>query len=116
MADTVATYPRIVAVVETPTGGTVSIDGRTRPVAGPDEQGVRKEIHALVTATAMELHRPVRLTTRDARGEQQFAVHPDGRMEPLSLLDETAAVPPTVPAVDDEPVEAPRARAAAAAI
>lgn len=36
-------------------------------------------------------------------------------MEPLSLLDETAAVPPTVPAVDDEPVEAPRARAAAAA-
>lgn len=116
MSDTVATYPRIVAVVETPTGGTVSIDGRTTPVAGPDEQGVRKEIHALVTATAMELHRPVRLTTRDALGEQQFAVHPDGRMEPLSLLDETAAVPSAAPVDVEEPAQAEATPAAPAPV
>lgn len=104
MSDTAATYPRIVAVVETATGGTVSIDGRTTPVDGVDEQDVRKEIHALVTATAIELHRPVRLTTRDALGEQQFAVHPDGRMEPLTVLDQAAAIPaqPT----SDEPITA----------
>ncbi len=113
MTDTVATYPRIVAVVDTPTGGTVSIDGRTTPVEGVDEQAVRKEIHALVTATAIELHRPVRLTTRDSLGEQQFAVHPDGRMEPLTLLDEASAIPAatapatTAPPVDDPPAAAP---------
>lgn len=106
MSDTVTTYPRIVAVVETPTAGTVSIDGRTTPVLGVDEQGVRKEIHALVTATAMELHRPVRLTTRDAMGEQQFAVHPDGRMEPLSVLHGTAAVPRTAAAAVEELAQA----------
>lgn len=108
MTDPVATYPRIVAVVDTPTGGTVSIDGRTTPVEGVDEQAVRKEIHALVTATAIELHRPVRLTTRDSLGEQQFAVHPDGRMEALTLLDEASAVAaPATPAVDEPPASAP---------
>lgn len=110
MTDTVATYPRIVAVVDTPTGGTVSIDGRTTPVEGVDEQAVRKEIHALVTATAIEMHRPVRLTTRDSMGEQQFAVHPDGRMEPLTPLDEASAVTAAAPPVVDEaPVAAPPA-------
>ncbi|MCT2085611.1 chromosome partitioning protein [Microbacterium enclense] len=110
MTDPVATYPRIVAVVDTPTGGTVSIDGRTTPVEGVDEQAVRKEIHALVTATAIELHRPVRLTTRDSLGEQQFAVHPDGRMEALTLLDEASAVAaPATPAVDEPPASAPAA-------
>ena len=117
MTDTVATYPRIVAVVDTPTGGTVSIDGRTTPVEGVDEQAVRKEIHALVTATAIELHRPVRLTTRDSLGEQQFAVHPDGRMEALTPLDEASAVsaPTTAPAapVTDERPAAPMTRAEA---
>lgn len=110
MTDPVATYPRIVAVVDTPTGGTVSIDGRTTPVEGVDEQAVRKEIHALVTATAIELHRPVRLTTRDSLGEQQFAVHPDGRMEALTPLDEASAVAaPATPAVDEPPASAPAA-------
>lgn len=110
MTDPVATYPRIVAVVDTPTGGTVSIDGRTTPVEGVDEQAVRKEIHALVTATAIELHRPVRLTTRDSLGEQQFAVHPDGRMEALTPLDEASAVSaPASPVVDSPPAGAPAA-------
>lgn len=106
MSDTVATYPRIVAVVEAPTSGTVSIDGRPTPVQGADEQAVRKEIHALVTATAMELHRAVRLTTRDTVGEQDFAVYPDGRMEPLTGIDPAAAVtveqPPTAPQLPSE--------------
>ncbi|HOV99843.1 MAG TPA: chromosome partitioning protein [Rhodoglobus sp.] len=110
MTDTVATYPRIVAVVDTATGGTVSIDGRTTPVEGVDEQAVRKEIHALVTATAIELHRPVRLTTRDSLGEQQFAVHPDGRMEALTPLDEASAVSaPAAPVADQPPAAAPAA-------
>ncbi len=110
MTDPVATYPRIVAVVDTPTGGTVSIDGRMTPVEGVDEQAVRKEIHALVTATAIELHRPVRLTTRDSLGEQQFAVHPDGRMEALTPLDEASAVSaPASPVIDSPPAGAPAA-------
>lgn len=129
MSDTVATYPRIVAVVEAPTSGTVSIDGRATPVEGADEQAVRKEIHALVTATALELHRAVRLTTRDTVGEQEFAVYPDGRMEPLTAIDTAAAVvvdqppvataptlPPVVPApsaVDAAPAPYPAAPAEA---
>lgn len=99
MNDPVPTFPRIEATVGTDATGTVAINGVTQPVTGTSDQGVREEILAVVTATANDMGRPVRLTTRDALGEQELAVHPDGHVEALTDLDASAAVatpaPPT---------------------
>jgi MinD-like ATPase involved in chromosome partitioning or flagellar assembly len=99
MNDPVPTFPRIEATVGTDATGTVAINGVTQPVTGTTDQGVREEILAVVTATANDMGRAVRLTTRDALGEQELAVHPDGHVEALTALDASAAVatpaPPT---------------------
>jgi MinD-like ATPase involved in chromosome partitioning or flagellar assembly len=97
MNDPVPTFPRIEATVGTDATGTVAINGVTQPVTGTTDQGVREEILAVVTATANDMGRPVRLTTRDALGEQELAVHPDGHVEALTGLDASAAVATPAP-------------------
>ncbi|SDZ48562.1 MinD/ParA family ATP-binding protein [Herbiconiux ginsengi] len=94
---TVPTFPKIEATVETDATGTVSINGHVQDVSASTDSAVRAEIVALVTATAIEFGRPVRLHTRDPLGEQDLAVHPDGHIEPLSGLDAAGAVMPTEP-------------------
>lgn len=103
MTGTVPTFPRIEATVSPDATGIVTINGNSETVAGSDDQAVRAEILAKVTGTAVEMGRPVRLTTRDAFGEQLLAVHPDGRVEALSGFHATAAVIPTTPPVVDSP-------------
>ncbi|ANP74863.1 hypothetical protein PA27867_3956 (plasmid) [Cryobacterium arcticum] len=97
MTAPVPTFPAIEATVFGETAGTVVINGISHPVSGNDVQAVRAEILALVTGTALEMGRPVRLTTRDSLGEQLLAVHPDGHVESLTDLDATAAVVVTPP-------------------
>ena len=116
MTDAVPTFPRIEATIAADQTGVVAINGVSQAVSGADDQAVRAEIIALVTATAIEFNRPVRLTTRDALGEQILAVYPDGHVEALTGLTEPAAfspaavssVPsipqPSVPATDGQPL------------
>ncbi|WP_104131593.1 cobalamin biosynthesis protein CobQ [Cryobacterium sp. M91] len=92
MIDTVPTFPRIEATVAADATGTVAINGAMRSLSGADEQAVRAEILTLVTVTATDMGRPVRLNTRDPLGEQLLAVYPDGHVEALSDLDAAAAV------------------------
>jgi MinD-like ATPase involved in chromosome partitioning or flagellar assembly len=105
MNDPVPTFPKIEATVAADATGTVAINGVSQPVSGADDQAVREEILAVVTATANDMGRPVRLTTRDALGEQQLAVHPDGHVEALTDLNASAAVVTPTPqvAVDGTP-------------
>jgi len=104
MTITVPTFPTIEATVDADATGTVAINGATRSVSGVDEQAVRTEILTLVTVTANEMGRPVRLTTRDSLGEQLLAVYPDGHVEALSTLNASgAAVTPVAPPVADAP-------------
>ena len=95
MTDAVPTFPRIEATIAADQTGVVAINGISQAVSGADDQAVRAEIIALVTATAIEFNRPVRLTTRDALGEQILAVYPDGHVEALTGLTEPAAFSPT---------------------
>ena len=88
MTDAVPTFPRIEATIAADQTGVVAINGVSQAVSGADDQAVRAEIIALVTATAIEFNRPVRLTTRDALGEQILAVYPDGHVEALTALTE----------------------------
>lgn len=91
MTETVPTFPRIEAAIAADHTGAVAINGVSQAVSGADDQAVRAEIIALVTATATEFNRPVRLTTRDALGEQVLAVYPDGHVEALTGLTEPPA-------------------------
>jgi putative peptide zinc metalloprotease protein len=110
MADTVPEFPRIEATI-TPRlrgegfDGVVNVSGTVHDIGGRDDNAVRREVLALVTATALELNRPVRVTTRDTLGSQELAVFPDGHTEALSLFDASNAVPTPVP----PPVAAPPA-------
>lgn len=109
MTETVPTFPKIEAAITADQAGIVSINGVSQPVAGADEQEVRSEILALVTATAAEMGRPVRLTTRDSLGGQTIAVHPDGHREALTGLDVSAAVitPASSPPLDPHTAASP---------
>jgi MinD-like ATPase involved in chromosome partitioning or flagellar assembly len=103
----VPTFPKIEATVAADATGTVAINGVSRPVSGADDQAVREEILAVVTATANDMGRPVRLTTHDALGEQQLAVHPDGRVEALTGLDASAAFLTPTPLVAENNTHPP---------
>ena len=104
MTDPVPTFPKIEATVAADATGTVVINGVSRAVSGADDQAVREEILAVVTATANDMGRAVRLTTRDAFGEQQLAVHPDGHVEALTDLSASSAVAtPTLSVAADTP-------------
>ncbi|MFC5932224.1 MinD/ParA family ATP-binding protein [Cryobacterium melibiosiphilum] len=102
MIETVPTFPRIEATVAADATGTVAINGVMQSLSGEDEQSVRAEILTLVTATANDMGRPVRLNTRDPLGEQQLAVYPDGHVEALSDLDASAALVTTTLSADQQ--------------
>ncbi|WP_104131470.1 cobalamin biosynthesis protein CobQ [Cryobacterium sp. M91] len=103
MIETVPIFPRIEATVAADATGTVAINGVMQSVAGADEQAVRAEILTLVTVTATNMGRPVRLNTRDRLGEQLLAVYPDGHVEALSDLAAAATVGAPVPAPITDP-------------
>lgn len=107
MIDPVPTFPKIEATVTADATGTLTINGIPRPVSGADDQAVREEILATVAATAHDMGRAVRLTTRDALGEQQLAVHPDGRVEALTGLDASAALATPTPSVAENNTHPP---------
>ncbi|WP_104129571.1 cobalamin biosynthesis protein CobQ [Cryobacterium sp. N21] len=101
MIETVPTFPRIEATVAADATGTVAINGVMQSVVGADEQAVRAEILTLVTVTATDMGRPVRLNTRDRLGEQLLAVYPDGHVEALSDRATAATAGAPVPAPVD---------------
>ena len=107
MTETVPTFPRIEATVAADATGTVAINGVMQSLSAADEQSVRAEILTLVTATANDMGRPVRLNTRDPLGEQQLAVYPDGHVEALSDLDASAALV-KAPAAADQQASVPK--------
>ena len=114
MTDQIPTFPTIDAVIVSVDTGTVTINGIVQPITGNDEQSVRSEILRTVTATATLMGRPVRLTTHDASGVQQLAVHPDGHVEALTPL--TASAPNAPVAAEHVPASAGHAHSAASAV
>jgi len=115
MTDTIPAFPKIEARVDADATGSLAINGLEQTLAGQDEQALRSEILELVTATANEMGRPVRMTTRDPSGEQLLAVFPDGHVEVLVELEPETQRPrtgvrkPSVPnefVLADQPIRA----------
>ena len=112
MTDPIPAFPIIDAAVSGDDTGVVTINGISQTINGRDGHDVRAEILRTVTATATMMGRPVRLTTRDDLGEQQLAVHPDGRVEALTNLDAKAATPVRSPTVEPPATASPTANPA----
>ncbi|WP_427019528.1 MinD/ParA family ATP-binding protein (plasmid) [Pseudarthrobacter sp. P1] len=93
-------FPKIAAVLRANGTGEVTINGTSHPIQAADEAAVLREALRLITDTAAELGRPVKVTTTDPDGQGQIVVTPEG------TVSEHAPVK-TTPRRQKDPVVAP---------
>ena len=92
-APTVARWPKFSATLDADGTGVLTIDGRDHPLDAAHIDAARAAVLERVTKTAVELERPVRLTTTDPDGEWELAIGPDGSVRELAA--QPAAPAPT---------------------
>lgn len=93
-------FPKIDAVLRANGTGEVTINGTSHPIQAESESGVLREALRLITDTAAQLGRPVKVTTNDPDGQGLIVVSPEG------AVSEAAPVKP-VPRRQKEPAAAP---------
>lgn len=71
-------FPKIDAVLRTNGTGEVTINGTSHAIEAVDEAAVLKEALALITETAAQLGRPVKVSTTDPDGQGTIIVSPEG--------------------------------------
>lgn len=71
-------FPKIDAVLRANGTGEVTINGTSHPFQAEDEATVLREALRLITDTAAQLGRPVKVTTTDPDGQGQIIVSPEG--------------------------------------
>ncbi len=96
-ASTIPAFPRIEATIVPTTDdratGVLVVNGVPMPFEEATEDDIRRSILSSVRGTAEQMHRAVRLTTHDRYGTQELAVSPNGVTQPLTDLDQSAAIP-----------------------
>lgn len=104
-------FPKIDAVLRANGTGEVTINGTSHAIQADDEAAVLREALRLITDTAAQLGRPVKVSTTDPDGQGLIVVSPEG------LVSEASQAKPSPrrqknpePAVSDPaPVQAPAA-------
>ncbi|BCW77846.1 hypothetical protein NicSoilB11_41710 (plasmid) [Arthrobacter sp. NicSoilB11] len=71
-------FPKINAVLRTNGTGEVTINGTSHAIEADNEAAVLNDALRLITATAVQLGRPVRVSTTDPDGQGLIIVSPDG--------------------------------------
>lgn len=71
-------FPKINAVLRTNGTGEVTINGTSHAIEAADETAVLNDALRLITETAAQLGRPVRVSTTDPDGQGLIIVSPDG--------------------------------------
>ncbi|MFE4542426.1 MinD/ParA family protein [Arthrobacter sp. NPDC056727] len=71
-------FPKINAVLRTNGTGEVTINGTSHPIEAADEAAVLTDALRIITETAIQLGRPVRVSTTDPDGQGLIIVSPDG--------------------------------------
>jgi hypothetical protein len=71
-------FPKINAVLRTNGTGEVTINGTSHAIEAADEAAVLTDALRLITETAVQLGRPVRVSTTDPDGQGLIIVSPDG--------------------------------------
>ncbi|MDQ0867386.1 MinD-like ATPase involved in chromosome partitioning or flagellar assembly [Arthrobacter globiformis] len=93
-------FPKINAVLRTNGTGEVTINGTSHPIEAADEAAVLTDAIRLITETAAQLGRPVRVSTTDPDGQGLIIVSPDG------VVSEAASIKPASRREDTLPVKA----------
>lgn len=95
-------FPKINAVLRTNGTGEVTINGTSHAIEAADEAAVLSDALRIITQTAAQLGRPVRVSTTDPDGQGLIIVSPEG------VVSEAAPVKPTSRREQDTlPVMAP---------
>jgi MinD-like ATPase involved in chromosome partitioning or flagellar assembly len=82
-------FPKINAVLRTNGTGEVTINGTSHAIEAADEAAVLSEALRLISETAAQLGRPVRVSTTDPDGQGLIIVSPEG------VVSEAAPIKPT---------------------
>ncbi|ADX75283.1 ATPase involved in chromosome partitioning (plasmid) [Pseudarthrobacter phenanthrenivorans Sphe3] len=82
-------FPKINAVLRTNGTGEVTINGTSHAIEAPDEAAVLSDALRIITETAAQLGRPVRVSTTDPDGQGLIIVSPEG------VVSEAAPIKPT---------------------
>ena len=82
-------FPKINAVLRTNGTGEVTINGTSHAIEAADEAAVLSEALRIITETAAQLGRPVRVSTTDPDGQGLIIVSPEG------VVSEAAPIKPT---------------------
>ncbi|MFP3460089.1 chromosome partitioning protein ParA [Arthrobacter globiformis] len=82
-------FPKINAVLRTNGTGEVTINGTSHAIEAADEAAVLNDALRLITETAVQLGRPVRVSTTDPDGQGLIIVSPDG------VVSEATPIKPT---------------------
>ncbi|WP_159636111.1 MinD/ParA family ATP-binding protein [Arthrobacter sp. 8AJ] len=82
-------FPKINAVLRTNGTGEVTINGTSHAIEAADEAAVLSDALRLITETAAQLGRPVRVSTTDPDGQGLIIVSPEG------VVSEAAPIKPT---------------------
>lgn len=82
-------FPKINAVLRTNGTGEVTINGTSHAIEAADEAAVLSDALRIITETAAQLGRPVRVSTTDPDGQGLIIVSPDG------VVSEAAPIKPT---------------------
>ncbi|MFC9335930.1 chromosome partitioning protein ParA [Arthrobacter sp. NPDC057009] len=91
-------FPKINAVLRTNGTGEVTINGTSHAIEAADEAAVLTDALRLITETAVQLGRPVRVSTTDPDGQGLIIVSPDGvvseatPIKPASRREDTSSV------------------------
>ncbi|HJV99258.1 MinD/ParA family protein (plasmid) [Paenarthrobacter ureafaciens] len=82
-------FPKINAVLRTNGTGEVTINGTSHAIEAADEAAVLSDALRIITETAAQLGRPVRVSTTDPDGQGLIIVSPEG------VVSEAAPIKPT---------------------
>jgi len=82
-------FPKINAVLRTNGTGEVTINGTSHAIEAADEAAVLNDALRIITETAAQLGRPVRVSTTDPDGQGLIIVSPDG------VVSEATPIKPT---------------------
>lgn len=78
-------FPKIDAVLRANGTGEVTINGTSHQIQAENEAAVLREALRLITDTAAQLGRPVKVTTTDPDGQGQIIVSPEGAVREAAL-------------------------------
>jgi len=117
-ASQIPRWPKSSAILNDHGSARLTINDKPEDLTADNVDSARQIVLERVTATALEVGRPVRLTSTDPDGVWELAVHPDGTVQELAAhpTTKTRQSPPRPPRRPAAPLSRRRATGPRAAL